>query len=245
MKFNRILLKLSGGALVGKNNESFDKEKLEAITDQIVDAKKNGIEVAIVIGGGNIFRGKTAKEWNMERADADNIGMMATIVNALMLKGALDSKISGETVVMNTISIPLIGETYIRRDARKLIDEGKILIFGGGMGHPFITTDYGSVQRAIETKCDAVLMAKSGTNGVYTADPRKDEKAKRFKNLNYEDAINSNLQVADLSAFVLAREFKMPLYVFDFDEKDAVRRVCNGEEIGTYVGEDCNTELYE
>lgn len=245
MKFNRILLKLSGGALIGKNNESFDKEKLDAITNQIIDAKNNGIEVAIVIGGGNIFRGKTAKEWNMERADADNIGMMATIINALMLKGALDSKINGETVVMNTISIPLVGETYIRRDARKLIDEGKILIFGGGMGQPFITTDYGSVQRAIETKCDAVLMAKSGTNGVYTADPRKDETAKRFKNLNYEDAINSNLQVADLSAFVLAREFKMPLYVFDFDEKDAVSRVCGGEEIGTYVGEDCKTELYE
>ena len=112
------------------------------------------------------------------------------------------------------------------------------------MGHPFITTDYGSVQRAIETKCDVVLMAKSGTNGVYTADPRKDEKAKRFKNLNYEDAINSNLQVADLSAFVLAREFKMPLYVFDFDEKDAMSKVCNGDEIGTYVGEECKTELY-
>lgn len=244
MKFKRILLKLSGGALVGKNNESFDKEKLDAITDQIIAAKNNGIEVAIVIGGGNIFRGKTAEEWKMERADADNIGMMATIINSLMLKGALDSKIKDQTVVMNSIPIPLVGEQYIRRDARKLIDDGKILIFGGGMGHPFITTDYGSVQRAIETKCDVVLMAKSGTNGVYTADPRKDKEAKRFKYLNYEDAINSNLQVADLSAFVLAREFKMPLYVFDFDEKDAVSKVCNGEEIGTYVGEECKTELY-
>ena len=216
MKYKRILLKLSGGALSGKNNENFDKEKLEAITNQIIDAKSKGIEIAILVGGGNIFRGRTAEEWNIERVEADNIGMMATIINSLMLRGALSSKINEDIRVMTSISVPSVAEPYIRLKAKKHLDKGRIIIFGGGLGQPFVTTDYPAVQRAIEIDADIVLMAKSGTNGVYTADPRKNPDAKRYKYIDYDDVISNNFQVADQSAFVLARDYKMPLYVFDF-----------------------------
>ena len=244
MEYKRILLKLSGGALSGKNNEEFDKDKLNAITDQIIKARKNNIEVAVLVGGGNIFRGRTADEWNIERVEADNIGMMATIINSLMLRGALSSKTDADVRVMTSVSVPSVAEPYIRLKAKKHLDKGRIIIFGGGLGQPFVTTDYQSVQRAIEIGADIVLMAKSGTNGVYTADPKKDSNAKRYRTINYEDVISQNLQVADQSAFVLARDYDMPLYVFDFDEPDAISKICNGEEIGTYIGKDCKTELY-
>lgn len=244
MEYKRILLKLSGGALSGPNNEEFDKEKLNAITDQIIEARKKNIEIAVLVGGGNIFRGRTADEWNIERVEADNIGMMATIINSLMLRGALCSKTKDDVRVMTSVSVPSVAEPYIRLKAKKHLDKGRIIIFGGGLGQPFVTTDYPSVQRAIEIGADIVLMAKSGTNGVYTADPKKDPSAKRYRNINYEDVISQNLQVADQSAFVLARDYNMPLYVFDFDEKDAISKICNGEEIGTYIGKDCKTELY-
>ena len=244
MKYKRILLKLSGGALGGDNNENFSKEKLEAITDQILAARKNGIEVAVLVGGGNIFRGRTAEDWNIERVEADNMGMMATIINSLMIRGALVCKAQEDVRVMTSLSIPQVAEPYIRLKAKRHLDKGRIVIFGGGLGQPFVTTDYPSVQRAIEIGADIVLMAKSGTNGVYTSDPRKDSNAKRYRNISYDDVIANNLQVADQSAFVLARDYNMPLYIFDFDEKDAISKICNNVEIGTYIGKDCKTELY-
>ena len=170
--------------------------------------------------------------------------MMATIINSLMLRGAISSKTDYDVRVMTSIPVPSVAEPYLRLKAKKHLDKGRIIIFGGGLGQPFVTTDYPSVQRAIEINADIVLMAKSGTNGVYTADPKKDPNAKRYKNIKYNDVIEQNLQVADQSAFVLARDYKMPLYVFDVDEKDAITKVCNGEIIGTYVGENCETELY-
>ena len=234
MKYKRILLKLSGGALGGGNNEDFCKEKLENITTQIINARKQGIEVAILVGGGNIFRGRTAEEWNIERVEADNIGMMATIINSLMLRGAISSRTTDDVRVMTSIPVPSVAEPYIRLKAKKHLDKGRIIIFGGGLGQPFVTTDYPSVQRAIEINADIVLMAKSGTDGVYTADPRKDKTAKRYKTLSYDDVINNNLQVADQSSFVLARDYNMPLYVFDFDDPNAIAKICSGELIGTY-----------
>lgn len=244
MKYKRILLKLSGGALSGKNNENFDKDKLNAITDEIIKAKEKNIEIAILVGGGNIFRGRTADEWKIERVEADNIGMMATIINSLMLRGSLSSKTKDDIRVMTSVSVPSVAEPYIRLKAKKHLDKGRIIIFGGGLGQPFVTTDYPAVQRAIEINADIVLMAKSGVSGVYTADPRKDSSAEKFKNINYNDVISKNLQVADQSAFVLARDYNMPLYVFDFDEADAITKICNGESIGTYIGNNVETELY-
>ena len=244
MKYNRVLLKLSGGALSGENDQNFDKHNLDSITDEILKAKEKNIEIAILVGGGNIFRGRTADEWKIERVEADNIGMLATIINSLMIRGALASKCDADIRVMTSISVRSVAEPYIRLKAKKHLEKGRIIIFGGGLGQPFITTDYPSVQRAIEIGADIVLMAKDGTDGVYTADPRKDKTAKRYRTINYDDVIKNNLQVADQSAFVLARDYNMPLYVFDFNEKDAITKICNGEEIGTYIGKDCKTELY-
>lgn len=244
MKYNRVLLKLSGGAIGGANNEPFDKAHLEAITNEIISARNKNIEVAVLVGGGNIFRGRTADEWNIERVEADNMGMMATIINSLMIRGALSSKCDEDIRVMTSLAIPSVAEPYIRLKAKRHLEKGRIVIFGGGLGQPLVTTDYPSIQRAIEINADLVLMAKSGTDGVYTADPRKNPDAKRYKTLNFEDAIKQNLQVADQAAFVLAKDYNMPLYVYDFNEPDAISKICRGEEIGTYVGNDCETVLY-
>lgn len=244
MKYKRVLLKLSGGALSGDKDFGFDKESLERITDEIIKAVNAGIEVAVLVGGGNIFRGRTAEEWKIERAEADNMGMLATIINSLMLRGALVSKGIENVRVMTSIPINTVAEPYIRLKAINHLDKGKVIIFGGGLGQPFVTTDYPSVQRAIEIRADVVLMAKEGTDGVYTDNPSKNPDAKRYKNIRYEDVIKNNLQVADQSSFVLAKEYKMPMYVFDFNEKDSVLRICEGENIGTYVGDEFETEMY-
>lgn len=243
MKYKRILLKVSGGALSG-NNECFNKEGLEKITDEIIKASNAGVEVAVLVGGGNIFRGKTADDWNIERAEADNIGMMATIINSLILRGALVSKGAHDLRVMTAIPMDTVAEPYIRLRAVHHLDKGKIIVFGGGIGQPFVTTDYASLQRAIEIRADVVLMAKQGTDGVYTDNPNTNPNAKRYKTLSCEDAINKNLKVADQSAFILAKDYNMPMYIFDFNQKNSILDVCSGKNIGTYVGNDCESELY-
>lgn len=244
MRYKRILLKLSGGALSANNETGFDKEAIEHITEEILKATKMGVEVAVLVGGGNIFRGRTADEWKIERAEADNIGMLATIINSLILRGALTSKTEIDVRVMTSIPVTSVAEPYIRLRAIKHLEHGAIVIFGGGLGQPFVTTDYPSVQRAIEIRADVVLMAKEGTDGVYTDNPNKNPGAKRYKTINSADVIKNKLQVADQSAFILANEYDMPMYVFDFNEKDAVVKICEGEDIGTYVSNSCKTELY-
>lgn len=244
MRYKRILLKLSGGALSAKNETGFDKNAIDHITEEILKASQKGVEVAVLVGGGNIFRGRTAEDWKIERAEADNVGMLATIINSLILRGALTSKTDKDIRVMTSISMPTVAEPYIRLKAIKHLNNGAIVIFGGGLGQPFITTDYPSVQRAIEIRADVVLMAKEGTDGVYTDNPNKNPDAKRYKTLRSEDAIKNNLQVADQSAFILANEYNMPMYVFDFNEKDTITRICQGEDIGTFVSNDCQTQLY-
>lgn len=244
MRYKRILLKLSGGALSANNETGFDKEAIEHITEEILKATKKGIEVAVLVGGGNIFRGRTADEWQIERAEADNIGMLATIINSLIIRGAISSKSDKDVRVMTSIPVTSVAEPYIRLRAIKHLDHGAIVIFGGGLGQPFVTTDYPAVQRAIEIRADVVLMAKEGTDGVYTDNPNKNSDAKRYKTINSEDVIKNDLKVADQSAFILANEYNMPMYVFDFKEKDAVSKICEGEDIGTYVSNECKTELY-
>lgn len=244
MKYNRILLKLSGGALAQGENGIFDKKALEHITDEIIKTASKGIEVAILVGGGNIFRGRTAEEWKIERVEADNIGMLATIINSLILRGALTYKDDRDVRVMTSIPITSVAEPYIRLRAIKHLEKGSIVILGGGLGQPLVTTDYPSIQRAIEIRADVVLMAKDGTDGVYTANPNEDPTAKKYKTIKCEDAIRQNLKVADQSAFILANDYDMPMYVFDFKEKDAMIRICEGEELGTYIGKNCTTELY-
>lgn len=243
-KFNRVLIKISGGALTAEDKGIFDKSRLDKIADNIIMAQKQSIEVSILIGGGNIFRGRTSKEWDIERAEADNIGMLATIVNSLILKAVLNSKTSSDVRVMTSIPMNSIAEPYIRLKAIKYLEKKSIVILGGGTGQPFVTTDYPSVQRALELRCDAVFMAKEGIDGVYTEDPIKSSNAKRYKTLNCNDAINLGLKVADQSAFVLAKDYNIPLYIFDFNEENSIVDICNGKSIGTNVGVDCKSTLY-
>lgn len=244
MKYKRILLKVSGGALSGKNDFGFDKDALDRITDEIINASKAGVEVAVVIGGGNIFRGRVSEEWNIERAEADNIGMMATIINALVLRGALVSKGAKDLRVMTAIPMDTVAEPYIRLRAVSHLDKGKIIVFGGGIGQPYVTTDYASLQRALEIRADVVLMAKQGTDGVYTDNPSTNPDAKRYKTLSYDEAIAKNLKVVDQSAFILAKDYDMPMYIFDFNQKGSILDICEGKNIGTFVGKNCEIEMY-
>lgn len=244
MKYKRILLKVSGGALSGKNDFGYDKDALDRITDEIIKASNAGAEIAVLIGGGNIFRGRTAEDWNIERAEADNIGMMATIINSLILRGALVSKGAHDLRVMSAIPMDTVAEPYIRLRALHHLDKGKIVVFGGGTGQPYMTTDYASLQRAIEIRADVVLMAKQGTDGVYTDNPNTNPEAKRYKTLSYDEAISKDLKVVDQSAFILAKDYNMPMYIFDFNQKDSILNICEGKNIGTFVGKDCETEMY-
>ena len=244
MKYKKVLLKLSGGALSGEKEFGFNKISLEHVTNEIIHSLNLGIEVSVLVGGGNIFRGKTADEWEIERAEADNIGMLATTINSLILRGALTSKGVKDVRVMTATPMTAVAEPYIRLRAINNLKKGKVVIFGGGIGQPYVTTDYASIQRALEVRADVVLMAKEGTNGVYTDNPKTNPNANRYKNITYDDVIQNNLQVADQSAFILARDYDLPMYVFDFEEKNSIGRICEGENIGTYIGKDCITELY-
>ena len=244
MKYKRILLKISGGALSGKNDFGFEKEALDQITDEIIKASEAGVEIALLIGGGNIFRGRTAEDWNIERAEADNIGMMATVINSLILRGALVSKGAKDLRVMSAVPMDTVAEPYIRLRAVHHLDKGRIIVFGGGIGQPYVTTDYASLQRALEIRADVVLMAKQGTDGVYTDNPNTNPDAKRYKTLSYDEAISKNLKVVDQSAFILAKDYDMPMYIFDFNQKNSIVDICNGENIGTFVGKNCETEMY-
>lgn len=244
LKYKRVLLKLSGGGLSGETGFGFDEDAINHITDEIIKAQEIGVEIAIVVGGGNIFRGKTAERWNIDRVEADDIGMMATIVNSLLLRSVLSSKSSSEVRVMTSMPIGFISESYIRSNAVKYLQNGYIVIFGGGIGQPFITTDYPSVQRALETNADIVLMAKNGVHGVYDKDPNQHEDARRYKTVTFKEVIDKNLEVVDQSAFILARDFNLPFYVFDFKNKNCIKDICEGKDVGTYIALEIPIEWY-
>lgn len=235
MKYQRVILKLSGGALADESGFGFSSKKLEQLVNEILSLVELGLEVGVVIGGGNILRGSTAAHWGVERTEADNIGMLGTVINALMLRGALKSRTDREVRVMTAMPIASVAEPYIRLRALQHLAKGYLVIFAGGNGQPYVTTDYPSVQRALETECDALLVAKSGTNGVYDRDPNRDPDAEFFPTLSFDEAIRRNLKVMDSAAFILAREHGLPLHVFDIGKAGAAARICQGELEGTYI----------
>ncbi|EST10722.1 UMP kinase [Sporolactobacillus laevolacticus] len=235
MRYKRVLVKVSGGALAGKSGDAFDQFRLEHVADEILTLVNQGIEVAIVVGGGNIFRGRLAEMWGIDPVEADNIGVLGTVINSLMLRGVLKSKTNKEVRVMTSIPITSVAEPYIRLRATHHLDKGYIVIFAGGNGQPFVTTDYPAVQRALETHCDAIFAAKQGVNGVYTNDPKIDSKAKKYKTLNYNDVIKENIKVMDQSALILARDHHLPVHVFDFEQTNTMTLICQGENKGTIV----------
>jgi uridylate kinase len=243
MKYDRVLVKLSGGAFSGSSESGIDRSAVDALVDEIQSVTELGVQVAIMVGGGNIFRGRLADDWGIERAEADNIGMMSTIVNSLILRGALTSRESHEVRVMTAIPIASVAEPYIRLRAIKHLEKGYIVVFAAGIGQPFVTTDYPAVQRAIEIRAEAIFAAKQGANGVFDSDPRLNPDARRYAQITYEDVIANEVKLMDQSAFILARDHQIPIHAFDASTKNAMRDIVLGKDIGTYVGPQATTRF--
>lgn len=232
-KYKRILLKLSGEALMGDDSYGINRDVIERIVAEIGEVSRLGVEVAVVIGGGNIFRGVAPAAAGMDRATADYMGMLATVMNALALQDAM-RRAGLMARVQSALTIEQVAEPYIRGKALRYLEEGKIVIFGAGTGNPFFTTDTAAALRGVEIGADIVLKATK-VDGVYTADPKKDPAATRYHALTFDEAIARNLGVMDATAFALCREQKMPLCVFSIFKQGALKRVVLGEDEGTLV----------
>jgi uridylate kinase len=245
MRYKRVLLKLSGEAMSGNGDFGFDADALDHIGAEVLKLTRLGIEVSLVVGGGNIFRGTLSDHWGIERAEADNIGMLGTIINSLLLRAVISSKSAGQTEVrvMTAIPINAVAEPFIRLRAIHHLDKGYVVIFAGGTGNPYVTTDYPAAQRAIETRSDALLFAKNGVKGVFTSDPNLDPQARMYRCMNYNTILQKELAVVDLSAVILARDHHIPIHMFDFVESDTMSRICQGEDIGTLVTDVTSDEL--
>ena len=232
-KYNRVLLKLSGEALLGDRDYGIDGKVLDLIADEIAEIKEFEIQIGIVIGGGNIFRGVSASKKGMDRVSADYIGMLATVINSLSLQDALEHR-AIKTRVMSAIEMQKLCEPYIRRRAVRHIEKGRVVIFAAGTGNPFFTTDTAAALRAEEIGAEVILKA-TRVDGVYTSDPEKDKSATRFSNLSYQEVLNRGLQVMDLTAITMCMTSKIPIVVFNLKESGNIKRVILGENIGTLV----------
>jgi uridylate kinase len=232
--YNRVLLKLSGEALMGSQPYGQDMKTISRIARDIKEVADSGVQVCLVVGGGNIFRGMEGAAHGMERASADYMGMLATVLNALAMQNALEG-IGLDTRVLSAISMMQICEPYVRRRALRHLERGRVVIFAAGTGNPFFTTDTAGTLRAVEMGCDAIMKATS-VDGVYSADPKKDKKAKRFEKLSYHDVLVKDLKVMDASAISLARENNIPIIVFSVREQGAIAAAVRGEGKFTRIG---------
>ncbi len=232
-KFNRVLLKLSGEILAGEKGYGISTEKLEDIASEIIDIHQMGVQVAIVVGGGNIFRGVASASIGIERATADYVGMLATVMNAVIIQEILEKK-GAATRVLSALEIRQISETYIRRRALRHLEKGRIIIFAAGTGNPFFTTDTAAALRAAEIGAD-VLLKGTKVDGIYDRDPNIYPSAVRFNQLRFTEAIEKELKILDASAFSLCRDNNIPIIVFNVVEKGNIKKVLEGENIGTLV----------
>jgi uridylate kinase len=240
-RYHRVLIKLSGQAVAGPQNSGFNADALDHLAREVLQARDIGTQVAIVIGGGNVFRGSSAEEWGIDRVEADNIGMLATVINAILLRGKLTALSEHDTRVMTAIPISSVAEPFIRLRAMSHLDKGKIVIIAGGIGQPFVTTDYPAAQRAAEIGAEAILVAKHGADGVYDGDPASNPAARRYRSITYDDVLQQELRVMDQAAFILARDQKLPLHVFDIDRTGVMAGICRGEMHGTHIAGDVDT----
>jgi uridylate kinase len=233
-KYKRIVLKLSGEALMGKRDFGIDDAILKRVARQVKDVTEAGVEVAIVVGGGNIWRGADAAARGMDRATADYAGMLATVINALALHDALEKQ---GLVARTQSAIPIqsVAEPYIRLRAIRHLEKGRVVIFAAGTGNPYMTTDTAAALRAIEIRAEVLLMAKNKVDGVYTADPNKDPSAKKLEHLDHREALKMGLHVMDATAFSLCMENNLPIVVFDLHAADSIKRAVAREQIGTVV----------
>ncbi|HLV51807.1 MAG TPA: UMP kinase, partial [Flavobacterium sp.] len=233
MKYKRILLKLSGEALMGDNQYGIDPARLAEYAGEIKKVIDLGVEVAIVIGGGNIFRGVAGASKGMDRVQGDYMGMLATVINGMALQGALEDA-GMLTRLQTALKIEAIAEPYIKRRATRHLEKGRIVIFGAGTGNPYFTTDTAAVLRGIEVEADVILKG-TRVDGVYTADPEKDPDATKYEKITFADVLNKGLNVMDTTAFTLSQENNLPIVVFDMNKEDNLLKVCRGENIGTTV----------
>lgn len=233
MQYKRILLKLSGEALMGEQQYGIDANRLTEYAEDIKAVIEKGVQIAIVIGGGNIFRGLKGASEGMDRVQGDHMGMLATIINSLALQSALE--IAGvETRVQSAIKINEVAEPFIRRKAMRHLEKGRVVIFGGGTGNPYFTTDSAAVLRAIEIKADVILKG-TRVDGIYTADPEKDKNATKFDSISFQDVLTKGLKVMDTTAFTLSQENELPIVVFDMNTRGNLMKLVSGENIGTVV----------
>jgi uridylate kinase len=232
--FRRILLKLSGEALMGPLDYGADRDRIAAIAAQIKHVSERGVEVAVVVGGGNIYRGLKGAAEGMDRATGDYMGMLATVLNALALQDALE-RLGAVTRVQSAIEVSEVAEPYIRRRAMRHLERGRIVIFAAGTGNPFFTTDTAAALRALEMHAEALLMAKNGVEGVYDADPRTNADANFLPDLTHREALEQQLEVMDSTALSLCMDNTLPIYVFNMDDEANIDRIVCGERVGTLV----------
>ena len=232
--YQRVLLKLSGEVFGGNKGIGVDPDVLADVAKQIADVVRSGVQIAIVVGGGNFFRGAELSERGMERSRADYMGMLGTVMNCLALQDFLEKE-GVDTRVQTAIAMGQVAEPYVPRRAIRHLEKGRVVIFGAGAGMPFFTTDTVAAQRALEIGAGALLLAKSGVDGVYNADPRKDKSAKMFDTISYDEVLQKSLAVADAAAFSLCRENHLPIVVFDLMTNGNIGRAVRGEKIGTLV----------
>ena len=233
MKYKRILLKLSGEAFMGDKQFGIDTEKLSAYANEIKTAIDFGVEVAVVIGGGNIFRGVQIEGQGLDRVQGDYMGMLATIINGMALQSALE-KANVETRLLTAIKMEQVAEPFIRRRAMRHLQKGRVVIFGGGTGNPYFTTDTAATLRAIEIEADVILKG-TRVDGIYTSDPEKDKSATKYNTITFKEVYEKELNIMDMTAFTLCNENKLPIVVFDINKKQNLYKMLQGESVGTLV----------
>ncbi len=234
-RYSRVVVKLSGEALAGSAGSGVDPASLARVAEEVLSVHDLGVQVAVVVGGGNYFRGRMADGWGISRAEADNIGMLGTVMNALMLRGALTARTAVDVRVMTAMQIHSVAEPFIRLRAARHLDNGLIVLLAGGIGQPYVTTDYPAVQRALELDADALLVAKRGVDGVYDSDPHLNPAAVRYSQLTYDEALAAGVRVMDTSAFVLANEQSLTMHVFDVGAIGVMSQICEGADLGTRI----------
>jgi uridylate kinase len=230
-----VVVKLSGEALAGSAGSGVDPASLAHVAEEVLSVHDLGVQVAVVVGGGNYFRGRMADGWGISRAEADNIGMLGTVMNALMLRGALTARTAADIRVMTAVPIYSVAEPFIRLRAARHLERGRIVLLAGGIGQPYVTTDYPAVQRALELDADALLVAKRGVDGVYDSDPHVNPAAVRYSQLTYDEALAAGVRIMDTSAFVLANEQDLTMHVFDVAALGVMRQILEGADLGTRI----------
>lgn len=234
-KYRRVVIKLSGEALAGPQGSGIDVQVVTRISQEVMQLRSLGVQVSIVVGGGNIWRGRAGAHWGMDQSTADHMGMLATVINALALQDALEH-IGCDTRVQTAIEMRQIAEPYIRRRAIRHLEKGRVVIFASGTGNPFFTTDTAAALRAAEVEANVILMGKRGVDGVYDADPKTNPDAQRFEELTYLEVLQRGLGVMDATATSLCMDNSIPILVFDIGVEGNIVRACMGEKIGTKVG---------